>query len=102
MGIQYERFLADPASEIGALVFGLLGKKLEKSYLDDVVSRFTRTKFSASLDSAFSHNTFVRKGIAGDWRNYFSKKNVLAFKSVAGDALIALGYEKDWNWHIGG
>lgn len=96
--IQYEQFLADPAREIGALIFKIFGENLDRSYLDCVVSRFTRAKFSASLDAAFSHNTFVRKGVAGDWRNHFSEKNVSAFKSIAGDALIDLGYESDKKW----
>jgi hypothetical protein len=97
--IRYERFLADPAGEVGALIFEMFAEELDKSYLDGVVSRFTRAKFSASLDAAFSHNTFVRKGVAGDWRNHFSEKNVAAFKSIAGNVLIELGYERDQKWH---
>lgn len=98
--IRYEQFLANPAVEVGALIFEILGENLNEPYLEDIVSRFTREKFSASLDAAFSHNTFVRKGIAGDWRNYFSERNVSDFKAVAGDALIDLGYERDQKWQV--
>ena len=98
--IRYEHFLADPAKEVGALIFGIFGENPEASYLESVVARFTREKFSASLDAAFSHNTFVRKGVAGDWRNYFSEDNASVFKSIAGDALIALGYERDKKWPV--
>lgn len=95
---QYERYLDDPVRELRALIFEISGVRLDESYLSSVVSRYTRAKFSASLDAAFSHNTFVRKGIAGDWKNHFSERNVSAFKSIAGDALIALGYESDQKW----
>ncbi len=39
-----------------------------------------------------------RRGHIGDWRNHFSEAHKAAFKAVAGDLLIALGYEKNDNW----
>ncbi|MCX8063363.1 MAG: sulfotransferase domain-containing protein [Anaerolineales bacterium] len=39
-----------------------------------------------------------RKAQPGNWREYFSEANKKAFKNVAGDLLIRLGYEKDNNW----
>jgi hypothetical protein len=39
-----------------------------------------------------------RKGIVGDWRNYFTEDHRRVFKEVAGDVLIRLGYEKDMDW----
>jgi lipopolysaccharide transport system ATP-binding protein len=39
-----------------------------------------------------------RKGIVGDWRNYFDETVTAAFKERFGDVLIETGYEKDYNW----
>lgn len=39
-----------------------------------------------------------RKGQAGDWRNHFTEAHRHAFKEVAGDMLIKLGYERDMEW----
>lgn len=39
-----------------------------------------------------------RKGVAGDWRNYFTPKVTQEFKMRFGSVLIATGYEKDFNW----
>ena len=39
-----------------------------------------------------------RRGQIGDWRNHFNEDHKAAFKRVAGDALIRLGYEHDLNW----
>ncbi len=39
-----------------------------------------------------------RKGQIGDWRNHFNEKHKEAFKQVAGDVLIRLGYEHDLSW----
>lgn len=39
-----------------------------------------------------------RKGRIGDWRNHFTDEHKEAFKRVAGQHLIALGYENDLDW----
>jgi lipopolysaccharide transport system ATP-binding protein len=50
---------------------------------------------SKGTEDPVSH---YRKGIAGDWRNYFTPRVADAFKKRFGDILIAAGYEKDLNW----
>ena len=40
----------------------------------------------------------ARKGIIGDWKNYFTEEHKKKFKAIAGDLLIKLGYEKDDKW----
>ena len=40
----------------------------------------------------------LRRGIAGDWQNYFSEPLKQAFKQQYSDVLIKTGYEKDLNW----
>lgn len=39
-----------------------------------------------------------RKGQPGNWREHFSPANKELFKEAAGDLLIRLGYEQDYNW----
>jgi len=39
-----------------------------------------------------------RKGQTGDWRNHFTDDHRQAFKEVAGDLLVELGYEGDDGW----
>lgn len=39
-----------------------------------------------------------RKGVAGDWRNYFTPRVTAAFKERYGDLLVALGYETSLDW----
>lgn len=43
-------------------------------------------------------NAHLRKGIAGDWRNYFTVKVKTKFKKQYGKLLIDTGYEKDLDW----
>ncbi|MFC1534908.1 sulfotransferase domain-containing protein [Thermodesulfobacteriota bacterium] len=37
--------------------------------------------------------SFYRKGIAGDWKNYFSPKNLETFLAITGDTLTELNYK---------
>lgn len=43
-------------------------------------------------------NSHHRKGIVGDWQNYFDQKLTDEFKKRYGDVLIKTGYEKNLNW----
>jgi hypothetical protein len=43
-------------------------------------------------------DSHYRKGIAGDWRNYFTDPVKDAFKERWGQLLVATGYERDLNW----
>jgi lipopolysaccharide transport system ATP-binding protein len=40
----------------------------------------------------------MRKGISGDWRNYFTDRVKRAFKMRYGSLLVAAGDEQDLNW----
>ena len=39
-----------------------------------------------------------RKGVPGDWRNYFDDTIIAKFKDCTSDLVLRLGYEKDVNW----
>jgi lipopolysaccharide transport system ATP-binding protein len=61
-----------------------------------VANRFeSRAGRKRGTEDAQSHE---RKGIAGDWRNYFSDAIVNTFKSRYGELLVATGYESNDRW----
>ena len=39
-----------------------------------------------------------RKGVSGEWQKYFTEEHKILFKDAAGQLLIDLGYEKDFDW----
>jgi sulfotransferase 6B1 len=49
-------------------------------------------------DQLFGNTATFRKGQIGDWRNHFAPAHTRAFKAVAGQLLIDLGYERDLDW----
>jgi len=52
------------------------------------------------LDASIApeHSPTFRRGKIGGWREEFSPENISIFKKVAGDLLIHLGYEKNFDW----
>lgn len=49
-------------------------------------------------DSLYGDTATFRSGRIGSWKDHFTPEHVQAFKKYAGDLLIKLGYEKDYNW----
>jgi hypothetical protein len=94
---KYENLLQDALKELRR-VFSLLNKSVPEYAIKTAIEANSKEKFSKSLDKAFEHNTFVRKGIAGDWKNYFNEYHKAVFKHNAGDWLMKLGYEIDLEW----
>jgi hypothetical protein len=41
---------------------------------------------------------FYRKGVVGDWKNYFTEEHIKTVKRVVGPLLLKLRYETDQNW----
>ena len=48
--------------------------------------------------SSLDTNEGNRKGIVGDWKNYFTRRDGQLFQQIAGDQLCALGYVQDESW----
>ena len=46
----------------------------------------------------FTKSTTFRRGVVGDWQNHFAEEHKTAFKEIAGQVLIDLGYEQDLDW----
>ena len=48
-------------------------------------------------------DSFLRKGVVGDWRNYFNEECVIAFKNEKerrwNRLLVEMGYESSLDWN---
>jgi hypothetical protein len=69
--------------------WNLLAAVCENSFLKKSAGR------SRGMEDQTSH---YRKGVAGDWKNYFKPEHKSRFVELYGDLLQYLGYEKDKNW----
>jgi hypothetical protein len=95
--VRYEDLLERPREEIRQLL-EFLGAETSEQSVERCVDAASFEKLTKGRRRGEEAADFVRKGIAGDWRNVFTEQDKQTFKEVAGDVLIKLGYEKDDNW----
>lgn len=66
--------------------------------VNDMLERSSFRFRSGRKSGESNASSFYRSGRAGDWVNHFTDEDRRVFKSVAGDLLIRLGYERDLDW----
>lgn len=95
--VYYENLLEHPEEEMTRL-FRFLGAVDDERMVHECVesNRFEKVarRQAGSEDSA----SFLRKGVAGDWRNVFTERDKSIYKEFAGDLLSDLNYEQDAKW----
>jgi hypothetical protein len=96
--VRYEDLLERPHEEVSGL-FGFLGADTSHKVVEHCVRSASFEKLSKGRERGEEDvDSFYRKGVAGDWKNYFTERDKQIFKEEAGELLIRLGYEKDNDW----
>ncbi len=96
--VRYEKLLQDPISELGKSIEKVTNNPVDYHKLQRIVDKYSFDQIANRKPGQENRYSFVRKGIAGDWKNYFNKESREIFNYYAGDQLIKLGYEKDRSW----
>ena len=96
--VTYEGMLEDTVGALVKVVRRLTGEECDLDRARRVVERFSFKKQTRRDPGQENTKSFLRKGIAGDWKNCFTKEARECFDHYAGDALIAAGYERDHSW----
>jgi hypothetical protein len=95
--IRYEELVADEYN-VFQRIMDYCQIEVEPEYLRQVVKNNSfeaRTGRKAGEEDIMIHQ---RKGIVGDWRNYFTDRVKAEFKARFNDVLIETGYEKNSDW----
>lgn len=104
LSVRYEDLLANPEKHFGS-VLHYLG--IQSQYLAKIIvkrNRFERLSVGrrfwqqARKPGQEDLSSHYRKGTVGDWNNHFKEDHKQKMKEVAGNQLIELGYERDFNW----
>lgn len=94
---KYERLAENPLAEFARIV-EFFGWQIPDRLLASVVDRFSFTARSGrkpGTEEVYSH---YRKGVIGDWKNYFDKGVGSLFEGLFPGLLNRLGYEQDSEW----
>lgn len=94
---RYEDLLRHTAKTLGEILRGI-GAKINDDLLHRTVELMSFANCQKLENDRDPGSRFYRKGIQGDWRNYFTDRQKEIFKKIAGETLIRLSYEKDLNW----
>lgn len=96
--LKFEDLLTRDVELLQATLLGTcgLGLTLEQVRVAVEANRFEQFTGRARGQEDIHHH--ARKGIAGDWRNHFTKEIKDKFKKRFNDHLVLAGYEKDDNW----
>ena len=98
MVVKYEDLVADTAAGIGPILEKLSGKPIDDEKLAAIVHKYSFKNQVKRESGEEDKTSFLRKGVAGDWKNKFSPLARETFEKFGGDALILAGYETDRSW----
>jgi len=95
--LRYEEMLEDDIASFKKIV-GLSGRKISDTKLKNVVINNRFANVTGRKRGEEDQSSHFRKGVSGDWQNYFDDTLKQAFKEKYAHVLIETGYEKDDIW----
>ena len=96
--VRYEEMLADSEGTLAKLLSEYVDQEVDLDEVRYTVKRYSFENKTGRQRGEEDRSSFARKGISGDWKNYFNAEARQIFDHYAGDLLIELGYEKDHSW----
>jgi hypothetical protein len=98
VNVKYEDLRLNTSTELQKIAKKLNGIKLSDAKAQKIADEYSFESQAKRKAGEENINSFMRKGIVGDWKNYFTQESKELFAKYAGDELITLGYEKDFSW----
>lgn len=96
--VRYEGLLADPVREMAAAVERVLGGEVDRSRIAEIAERHSFRNVARRNPGEENPRSFLRKGIAGDWKEKFTPEAREVFDRHAGTELVLAGYAEDRSW----
>lgn len=96
--IKYEDLLQNDETILSQVLLGHCRLPVDPVRFREVVRTHRFEAQAGRKPGTEDTHSHERKGIAGDWRNYFTDKVRAEFKRCYGSILVATGYEKGFDW----
>ncbi len=97
--LRYEDLLRNPFEEMKKLWLFLGAKEVADTLEKDVIAEVAVNpdeKWQAEKNNSIAPT--LEKGKPGAWKNFFTERDRVVFKEIAGEHLIKWKYEQDMNW----
>lgn len=96
--VLYEELRSDPVNSLSRVIEELTGSRPSADHISTVVENHSFENKTSRTPGEEIRNSFLRKGIVGDWKNYFNREAKERFCELAGRSLVVMGYESDNSW----
>ena len=96
--IRYEDLLLRCADVLQSSIRHVCGIDIDDSTAEAIAKANSFQSVAKRNPGSEHRNQFLRKGISGDWKNYFNREAIEIFNYYGGPTLIDAGYEQDDSW----
>ncbi len=96
--LSYEGLREDCEATLGRALEDLIDEEIDPWRLSTTVEKMSMKRQTGRDPGGGDRTQHTRKGIVGDWKNYFCREAAEIFNEHAGDTLVRLGYEGDLRW----
>ena len=90
--VQYEKLLANGQQEIYELLDAMGHQDIDRRKIQDAIDKYSFVNRTGRKQGEESTTSFLRKGIAGDWKNKFSDEAIETFDKWGREQLQRFGY----------
>lgn len=95
--LRYENLIRDERKEFGEIL-DWLGWKVPGEVLDGIVDRLSFRRRSGRQPGEADVSSHYRTGVAGDWRNHFTREHGALWETLYPGYLRGIGYEQEDAW----
>jgi hypothetical protein len=96
--VRYEDLLTHGVSTLEKILAGIGVDNIQSERVTETYRHFEFKNMAGRMQGTENRDSFLRKGVAGDWKIYFSKQAAEVFESFAGGALERTGYTQGPAW----
>jgi hypothetical protein len=96
--VRYEDLLEDCFETLKEAFSQILEEPVDHERLQATVAKHTFEAETGRPRGVAAPDAYIRKGVAGDWPQYFSEQTARLLDDYCGETLIQLGYAADRSW----
>jgi hypothetical protein len=97
--VRYEDLVSDTAGILTKLIASVSqSDRIDAPRLARAIEQNSFQRRSGRPRGVEDRTSFLRRGVAGDWKNHCSREAGRMFDELSGETLVALGYESRRDW----